>query len=76
MDWMIFYNEVSGDHFIYNGENNIGLRVGEDFDPIPTDPNPSSKATLDQVLNTPRLQGFRLDGVKYGIVTKGNFHQL
>lgn len=73
MDWMIFYKEASNTHFIWDSPRATCLAIGLEIT-TQGDLFSRNQRTLDDALRTPRVKVFKLDGARYGIVAKGQFH--
>ena len=78
MDWMLFAEEATAAHFVWNGKS-LFLVLGED-DNYLLDPDMTQvskvQATFNEAMTTPRKKTFTINKLRYNIVAKGLFNKL
>lgn len=73
MHWMLFKQESTGDHYLWNGIQPICVHSAEDRLPVLADINPVETTLLNTAATTPKVRSLKLRKNRYNIVAKGVF---
>jgi hypothetical protein len=73
MHWMLFKQEATGDHYLWNGINPICVHSTDDRLPLIPDVDAQETKLLNDAATTPRKKTLVLRKARYSIIAKGEF---